>query len=265
MIRRDAPRRPTLVRPALARTALALAAVVVLLLAAVRFGAVDAPPIGIGPGRDPAAVARLRSWIDDPAAYLAWRLDAGTRCGEAPMLLPTSGMVGYGRGDRVRPGPLHSGLDIFSPDGLLGVTPIVAAYDGFLTREADWKSTVIIRHPDFPSELGLVDTGDTIWTYYTHMASVDGETVYIEPDFPPGTYEQPIAAGTLLGYQGRWSGDPGAPTGLHLHFSIVRSTQTAADGVPGFLDETQIEHTYDPLPFLGLTPDAAGVPVCREP
>ena len=208
----------------------------------------------LGPNSD--TQQRLRSWIDAPERFPHWRLDAGERCGDAPMVLPTSGTVGWLWDARFRPGHRHSGLDLFSPDGRLGVTPVVAAADGLLTRAEGWRSAVIIRHPELEVP-GLVDEGDTVWTYYSHMASVDGETSYIDEAFPPGTKDAPVSAGALIGFQGRWSGDPSTPTGLHLHFSVVRSTP---DG--GYADETDIANTYDPVPFLGLAPDANGVLVC---
>ena len=204
-----------------------------------------------------ADVVRLREWVRDPYALPDRWVPGGRRCGEAPMLVPTAGYVGFTRGDSFRPGHEHSGFDIFSPDGELDTTPIVAAFDGYLTREADWKSTVILRHPDLPIMDGVI-VGETLWTYYTHMASVDGELSFVSPDFPPGTRERFVEAGTLLGKQGRWSGDPGNPTGLHLHFSIVRSTPDGA-----YADETRLANTLDPLPFLGLEMEEDGVVRCR--
>lgn len=198
-------------------------------------------------------LTRLRQWFADPAAHADWAITAGDRCGDAPMILPTNGYIGFGWGDSFRPGHRHSGLDIFSPDGQNNVTPVVAAYDGYLTREADWKSTVILRHPDFPA---LV-SGEQIWTYYTHMASEDGAHSYIVDEFPPGTYEVFVEAGTVIGYQGNWSGNPVRPTGLHLHFSIVKSNWSGS-----YLDERVIENTYDSLPFLGLVADEAGIVRC---
>ncbi|MFN9357888.1 MAG: hypothetical protein ACK6A4_13890, partial [Alphaproteobacteria bacterium] len=50
---------------------------------------------------------------------------------------------------RIRPGHRHSGLDVFGGTEV-GITPIVAAYSGYLTRQEDWKSTVIIRVPSDP-------------------------------------------------------------------------------------------------------------------
>lgn len=205
---------------------------------------------------------RLRAWFADPMAHPEWRLTGGERCEGAVMALPTDGYVGFGRGDSFRPGHSHSGFDIFSPDGQGNVTPIYAAYDGYLTREASWRSTVIIRHPDFPGIPGLSPPdgpapGDPIWTYYTHMAAADGQTSFVADQFPAGTYNVFVEAGTLLGYQGTWSGTPARPTGLHLHFSIVRSTPSG-----GYANETDMANTYDPGPFLGLVQGSDGVWRC---
>jgi hypothetical protein len=137
----------------------------------------------------------------------------------------------------------------------------VAAHDGYLTREADWKSTVIIRHPDLLSsaELGVAP-GEQIWSYYTHMASADGTASYVADEFPPGTYDLFVKAGTLLGRQGNWSGSRFGFTGRHLHFSIVKSK---TDG--GYLDERVLENTFDPALFLGLTRTKDGILKCITP
>ena len=89
------------------------------------------------------------------------------------------------------------------------------------------------------------------------MASVDGSQSFIEPVFPPGTRELFVSEGTLLGYQGNWSGNPNAPTGIHLHFSVVKSAPSG-----GYANETEIENTLDPGPFLGVERNAAGVLAC---
>jgi hypothetical protein len=78
------------------------------------------------------------------------------------------------------------------------------------------------------------------------MADPKGNA-FISADFLPGTTEQYVEAGTLLGYQGNYSGDPGHPIGMHLHFSIVKD-----DGRGRFLNELKIENTLDPSPYLGL-------------
>ncbi|KAF0190948.1 MAG: hypothetical protein FD166_3779, partial [Bacteroidetes bacterium] len=144
--------------------------------------------------------------------------------------------------------------DIFSGTEI-GITPIHAAYDGFLTREIDWKSTVILRIPSDP-----LQPGRQIWTYYTHMADEKGNS-FVSEDFPPGTSEVFVKAGTLLGYQGNYSGTPGNPTGVHLHFSIVKD-----DGNGQFLNETIIENTIDPSPYFNITLNAnlspPEIPVC---
>lgn len=204
-------------------------------------------------------IERIRTWLSNPAAHPEWLIHIGERCGDAPMLIPTTGFIGVAWRDGAPPVYQHTGYDIFSPDGADNITPIIAAYDGFLTREATWRSAVIIRHPNFPEFEGIPEgvAGRDIWTYYTHMASADGQTSYIAPEFPPGTYAVFVKAGTLLGYQGTWSGNAERPTGLHLHFSITKSV---SDG--GYANETQIENTYDPLPFLGLTENNQGIITC---
>jgi hypothetical protein len=93
------------------------------------------------------------------------------------------------------------------------------------------------------------------------MATRDGQS-FISADFPPGTFEKFVDAGRLLGYQGNYSGDPNNPTGIHLHFSIVKD-----DGQGSFRNELEINNTYDPSPYLGLRVNANEnldtVPVCE--
>jgi murein DD-endopeptidase MepM/ murein hydrolase activator NlpD len=184
----------------------------------------------------------LRQWVTDPDAHPELKLAAGNRCPGAAFLLPTDGYLGFIWGDSFYPGHLHAGLDLFAPTGL-NETPIIAAYDGYLTRESGWKSTVIIRIPIDPLE----PSRGQVWTYYTHMADPTGTTSYVLADFPPGTHELFVPAGTLLGYQGNFSGDPENPVGIHLHFSVVKSSASG-----GYLNELEIGNTYDPVPYLGL-------------
>jgi hypothetical protein len=192
-------------------------------------------------------MARLRSYWANTDANYDWMLHAGERCSEAPFVAPTDGLVGFFWGDSFRPGHKHQGLDIFGPSGPngLGQTPVVAAYDGYLTRLQDWRSTVIIRIPDDP-----IVPGRQVWTYYTHMANAEGNS-FIVPEFPPGTAEKFVKAGTLLGYQGNYSANPGNPTGIHLHFSIVRD-----DGQGSFTNELEFRNTVDPTPYLGIEVNA---------
>jgi hypothetical protein len=140
-------------------------------------------------------------FLSDPAVHEAWKIPAGTRCGEAPFIFPTTGMAGFLWGDSFRIGHSHQGIDIFAGTPA-GITPVVAAYDGYLTRLSTWKSSVIMRVPDDP-----LSPGRQIWLYYTHMADRDG-TSYIADAFPAGTSEVFVPAGTFLGYQGDYSGDP---------------------------------------------------------
>jgi len=197
---------------------------------------------------------RVMEWIRNPEKHPEWSLQAGDRCGDAPFSLPTSGYIGFLWDDSFRPGHRHSGLDIFGGTEN-GITPVYAAYEGYLTRQSDWKSTIIIRIPSDP-----LQPGRQIWTYYTHMADEDGND-YIVEDFPPGTIDIYVKAGTLLGYQGNYSGTPGNPTGTHLHFSIVKD-----NGENQFLNETIIENTVDPSPYFNIVLNAnltpSEIPVC---
>ncbi len=202
---------------------------------------------------------RLRQYWADPSAHADWQIRAGERCGQAPFLFPTDGYIGFVWGDSFGPGNEHQGLDIFGPTGPagLGQTPVVAAYDGFLSRQSDWRSAVIQRVPDDP-----LRPGRQIWLYYTHMADPEGNS-FIDPAFPPGTTERFVRAGTRLGAQGNYSADPMNPTGMHLHFSIVLD-----DGEGRFRNELEIQNTLDPSPYLGIEVAAArlgdGLAVCDQ-
>jgi len=178
--------------------------------------------------RSGGRLERVRTWILNPGSHPEWSSTAGEYCGEAPFSMPTTGFIGFMWNDSFRPGHRHQGLDIFGGEKS-GVTPVYAAYPGFLTRQIDWKSSIIIRIPSDP-----LQPSRQIWTYYTHMATPEGFS-YIVPEFPPGTTEIFVEEGTLLGYQGNYSGDPNSPTGIHLHFSIVRD-----DGNGQFLNELKL-------------------------
>ncbi len=198
--------------------------------------------------------AQVVQWIRNPQAHTDWAMQAGQRCQSAPFQFPTNGYIGYLWDDLFRIGHRHQGIDIFG-GAQPGVMPVYAAYDGYLTRLPDWKSSVILRIPDDP-----LHPGRQIWTYYTHMADTEGSS-FISADFPAGTSERFVTAGTLLGTMGNWSGTPGNPTGVHLHFSVV-----LADGQGKFRNELQITNTLDPSPYFNLPLNGrkpGGIPVCR--
>lgn len=185
----------------------------------------------------------IREWLLIPMLRDRLTTEGGIACNNAPFILPASGFIGLLWADPARPYNVlrrHPGVDIFG-DGELGTVPNYAAYDGYLTRLPGWKSSVTMRHDD------PLQPGRTIWTYYTHMASEDGAQSYIVDDFPPGTTDKWVEQGTLLGYQGTYSGT-GPPIAMHLHFSIVPSDETGR-----FLNEAVFENTLDPSPYLGLT------------
>ncbi len=161
----------------------------------------------------------VMEWIRHPEAHADWSAHAGTRCVPgAPFLMPTDGLIGYLWDDLFRPGHRHSGLDIFGGTAV-GVTPVIAAASGYLSRDVDWKSAVIVRLPSDPLE-----PSRQVWLYYTHMADPQGNS-FISSGFPPGTAEKYVEAGTFLGYQGNYTGDAANPSGVHLHFSIVLSDE----------------------------------------
>jgi peptidoglycan LD-endopeptidase LytH len=201
-----------------------------------------------------ARLLSFRAWMNNPASHSDWKLAAGTQCGTAPFLFPTDGFIGFLWGDSFRPGHSHQGIDIFAGTDV-GITRVISAYPGYLTRLPEWVSTVIVRVPSDP-----LNPGTQIWLYYTHMADKDGNS-FIAENFPPGTSELPIEAGTFLGYQGNFSGDPNNPVGVHLHFSVVED-----DGIGQFKNELEIANTYDPSPYLGIPVNAYEnrdqVPVC---
>jgi len=192
-------------------------------------------------------------WISNQTDYPELMILAGSRCGAAPFIFPTDGVAGFVWGDIFRLGHRHQGVDIFTGTAP-GVTPVIAAYDGYLSRDPTWKSAVIMRLPHDP-----LHPEREIWVYYTHMADANG-TSFISKDFPAGTREVFVKAGTQLGYVGNYSGDPYNPVGVHLHISVVR------DANGSYMNETDINNTYDPSPYFGLALNAAEnpdkIPVC---
>jgi hypothetical protein len=205
--------------------------------------------------RSSVRTAQVYEWFHDTSSRPELMMSAGTRCGNAPFIFPTNGLIGFIWDDSFQPGHRHQGIDIFAGTKI-GVTPVSAAYAGYLTRKADWKSSVIIRVAQDP-----LQPGRQIWVYYTHMADEHGNS-FISSEFPAGTTEVFVKAGTLLGYQGDYSGDPNNPVGVHLHVSVVKD-----DGYGNFKNELKIENTYDPSPYFGLPLNANvntdTIPTCK--
>lgn len=164
-------------------------------------------------------------------------------CPGAPFILPSDGFIGLlfddPRGPYSSRNP-HQGIDIFS-NTEPGITPVYAAYDGYVTREEDWRSSLIIRVPEDP-----FNPGEQIWLYHTHMADREGND-FIEEAIPPGTRELFVEQGTLLGYTGDYNGNSARDVWVHLHFSIVKD-----DGNGRYLNELEFSNTLDPTPYLGL-------------
>lgn len=164
-------------------------------------------------------------------------------CPGAPFILPADGFIGLlyedPRGPYSGRNP-HQGIDIFS-NTEPGLTPVYAAYDGYVTREKEWVSSLIIRVPEDP-----LNAGAQIWLYHTHMADREGND-FIEDAFPPGTQEFFVEQGTLLGYTGDYNGRSARDVWVHLHFSIVKD-----DGNGRYRNELDFNNTIDPTPYLSL-------------
>jgi len=132
--------------------------------------------------------------------------------------------------------------------------PVYAAYDGYITRDAGWRSALIQRIPEDP-----LDPSRQIWLYYAHMADREGND-YIEEPFPAGASEVFVDRGTLLGYTGNYNGNSPRGIWVHLHFSIVQD-----DGSGAYLNELDFENTVDPSEYLGMPLNyecANTVPAC---
>ena len=204
---------------------------------------------------DSMRTVHVMQFLHSPQDHPDWTVKVGAQCGEASFVFPSDGFIGYLWGDSFQAGHRHQGLDIFGGDDP-GKVEVRAAYGGYLTRLSGWKSAVIVRIPKDP-----LQPDRQIWTYYAHMADPDGNS-FISADFPAGTAEIFIKAGTLLGYQGDFSGDPLNPVGVHLHFSIVRD-----DGSGHFRNELEINNTLDPSPYFGLSlnanTNAGEIPLCK--
>lgn len=164
-------------------------------------------------------------------------------CPGAPFILPADGFIGLLYADPNGPysaAAPHQGIDIFS-NTEPGLTPVYAAYSGYITREDDWRSTLIQRVADDP-----LNPGSQVWLYYTHMADEDGNDFIIDA-LPPGTREVFVEQGTLLGYTGNYNGNSLRDVWVHLHFSIVKD-----DGNGRYTNELDFDNSIDPSPYLGL-------------
>ncbi len=194
----------------------------------------------------------IEQWFTDVSSRPALTTTMNrTTCPGAPFSLPSDGLIGLLWDDPAGPYTIinpHTGIDVFG-DGEPGTVPVYAAYDGLLSRRGDWLSSVIIKHDD------PLQSGRTIWSYYTHMATVDGSRSFIVPAFPPDTIDVPVKRGDLLGYQGEHAGVGRPPIGMHVHFSVVTSE---ADGT--FKNESVIGNTIDPSPYFGMDLNITDLP-----
>lgn len=195
------------------------------------------------------------AFLQKPSFHREWVTLAGEQCGDAPFIFPSGGFVGYLYDDVFKLGKRHTGIDIFSGTEAAEM-PVYAPYDGFVTREEGWKSSIIIRIPQDP-----LQPDRQIWIYLTHMADRKGNGL-IDSLFPPGAKDVPVTQGQLLGFQGDYSGDPNNPVGVHLHLSIVKD-----DGNGHYLNEMVFKNTIDPSPYFGMDLNAKTLkqeaPACK--
>jgi len=189
-----------------------------------------------------SAISRAYAPTDSLADTRVYR-PTGSRtpldgCPGAVWQLPTRGDLGVRWND--------AGLDFFGR-GNENSMPVYAVADGLLTRRLDWDDRVTIQHDD------PLRPGEKVWSYYAALANANGTDSHIVQDFPPGSDNVPVKVGQLLGYQGRWSGQPLRPMWIHLCFSVV---QAAEDG--SFPGEVGPENVLDPSPYLGIALKTAG-------
>ncbi len=206
---------------------------------------------------DPHSRAFVQWATGDSAARADLMTSRDEPCKGAPFILPVDGFIGLLYNDPRPPYSLfrpHQGIDIFS-EGEAGATAVYAAYDGYITRESEWVSSLILRVPEDP-----LAPDEQIWLYYTHMADRAGND-FIAPAFPPGTRDKFVKQGTLLGYTGEYNGDSPRKVWVHLHFSIVMD-----DGNGRYLNELNFKNTKDPSPYFGMNMtyyDSAEIVTCK--
>jgi hypothetical protein len=173
-------------------------------------------------------------------------------CPGAPWRLPTRGEMGMW---------WLSGQLSFMGGGHRHEVPVYAVEDGLLMRLPGWTDSVAIQHDD------PWHTDRKVWSYYGGMADAQQGDVesFVAWDFPPGTEAYMVKRGQFLGYQGRWSEQPGGPAWVHLLFAVVPAME---DG--SFPEETMVSvlrgepngFLLDPSPYLGtIRSRVMGTPV----
>ena len=154
-------------------------------------------------------------------------------CTGAPWRIPTRADLGL-RWD--------GATAMFFGRGNLGQVPVAAVADGWLYRAAAWQGSVAVLHED------PLRPGAQVWSFYDDLASADGTTSTIAPEFPPGSEGVFVKQGQVLGYQGVWNGGPGStPVWQHVRFGVTRANP---DG--RFPDALTDAAFLDPAPYLGI-------------
>ena len=174
-------------------------------------------------------------------------------CPGAPWRLPTSGTLGMW---------WITYQLAFMGEGYENRVPVYAVADGLLMRRSDWNDAVAILHDD------PVRQGEKVWSFYGGMANSMDEQSFVVSDFPPDSVGVPVNAGQLLGYQGMWSGEQGAPIWVHLHFAVVAALEDGSfpEEIVSLVAEgeqakTEPQFALDPSPYLGtIRSQIMGIP-----
>jgi hypothetical protein len=173
-----------------------------------------------------------------PVIPMTGTLSSPVKCPGAHWRLPTQGDIGVKWKD---------GYLDFLGWGNEGEVPVYAVADGLLSRRTDWIDTLVIKHED-PK-----NSGEGLWSYYSHMVTSNGKTSYIHPDFPPGSVDIPVHSGQLIGYQSRWGGRPLQATWLHLHFALLKNSE-----LPVSFEEINPERLINPAVYFGINLNTNG-------
>jgi hypothetical protein len=170
-------------------------------------------------------------------------------CPRAAWRLPSDGSLGIHL--------VNDGIEFFG-NAKEASAPVSAMADGMLTRPPEWVDAVVILHDD------PLRPGEKVWAFYGGMAAANGIDSFVAQDFPAGITDIPVKSGQLLGYQGRWSGNPPWPQWVHMFLAVVDARGQSAP--PRNITSADL---LDPAPYLGLLiesgKDSHQSLQCKEP
>lgn len=192
---------------------------------------------------------RLSDVIADNRVYRPYRVEpsgAAVACPGAPWPLPTAADLGL----RWEQGA----LTLFG-HGLPDTVDVSAVDAGAVRLFSDRPGAVAIRFAD------PVTPDAQVWMLVDGLADGSGAVSFVSDELADGAT---VAAGTILGAQGSWSGRPQFAMWVHAQIKLVRATSTG--DLP---DPIQPDQILDPSPYFGLKLPADGSGVralaCRQP